>query len=127
MQLVHAAKYDTSVMMFQAKHLKLYGMNMVTVDSRGTNQAAREECDRDDQIIVATDFNNIVDNEEDIETEALEGVDPANYVPRNNTKHKLLRISPNEVASCDTSGHNEVQGWGHGCGHGHGRGNQSTS
>ena len=110
MQLVYAAKYDTLVMMFQAKHLELCGINMVTVDSRGANQAAREELDRDDQIIFATDFNNIVDNEEDIEREALEGVDPANYVPRNNTKHKLPRTSPNEVASCDTSGHNEVQG-----------------
>ena len=48
MQLVHAAKYDTSVMMFQAKYLELYGMNMVTVNSRGANQAAREECDMDD-------------------------------------------------------------------------------
>ena len=48
MQLVHAAKYDTSVMMFQAKCLELYGMNMVTVNSRGANQAAREECDMDD-------------------------------------------------------------------------------
>ena len=57
--------------MFQAKCLELYGMNMVTVDSRGANQAAREECDRDDQIIVATDFNDIVDNEEDIERELL--------------------------------------------------------
>ena len=53
-------------MMFQAKQLELYGMNMVTVDSRGANQAAREEHDRDEQIIVATDFNNIVDNKEDI-------------------------------------------------------------
>ena len=48
MRLVHSAKYDTSVMMFQAKHLKLYGMNMVIVDSRGANQAAREERVRDD-------------------------------------------------------------------------------
>ena len=126
MQLVHVAKYDTSVMMFQAKCLELYGMNMVTVDSRGANQAAREEHDRDDQIIVATDFNNI-DNEEDIETEAMEGVDPANHVPKNNTKHKLLRTSWDEVASGDTSGQNEVQGWGHGCGHGRCHGNQSTS
>ena len=66
---------------------------------------------RDDQIIVATDFNNIVDNEEDIETETIEGVDPANYDPKNNTKHKLPRTSPDEVASSNMSGQNEVQGW----------------
>ena len=56
----------------------------------------------------------MVDNEEDMETEALEGVDPANYVPRNNTKHKLLRTSSNEVPSHDTSGDNAVWGQGHG-------------
>ena len=71
----------------------------------------------------------MVDNEEDMETEALEGVDPANYVPRNNTKHKLLRTSSNEVPSHDTSGDNAVwgQGQGQGCRCGHGCGNQSTS
>ena len=114
MRLVHAAKYDTSVMMFQANQLKLYGMNMVTVESRGANQAAREEHDRHDQIIIAKDFNNIVDNEEAIETEAMEGVVPANYVPKSNTKHKPPRTSPDEVASGETSSQNEVQG--QGCG-----------
>ena len=116
MRLVHAAKYDAAVIMFQAKQLQLYGMNMVTVDSRGANQAAREEHDRHEQIVVATDFNNIVDNEEDVETEAMEVVDPASYVPKNHTKHKPPRINTNEVPTGDASAQNEVCGCGHGCG-----------
>ena len=123
MRLVHAAKYDAAVMMFQAKRLQLYGMNMVTVDSRGANQAAREEHDRHEQIVVATDFNNIVDNEEDVETEAMEAVDPVSYVPQNHTKHKPPRINTNEVPTGDASARNEVCG----CGHGHGHGIGSTS
>ena len=37
LRLVPAAKYDTSVMIFQSKHLDLYSMNMVTVNTRGAN------------------------------------------------------------------------------------------
>ena len=56
-------------------------MNMLTIDSRGGNQATREEHDRYEQLLFATDFNNIVHSEEDVETEAMEGVDPVSYVP----------------------------------------------
>ena len=59
----------------------------------------------------------------------MEDVDLANYVPKNNTKHKLPRISPDEVVTGDTTGQNEVCRQGRGCGHGHGcgHGNQSTT
>ena len=113
MRLVYAAKYDAAVMMFQAKRLQLYGMNMVTVDSRGVNQAARKEHDRHEQIVFATDFNNIVDNEEDIETETMEGVDPVSYVPKNYTKHKPPRINTNEIPRYDENLQNEVYGHAH--------------
>ena len=120
MRLVHAAKYDAAVMMFQAKQLELYGMNMLTVDLRGANQAAKEENDRHEQLVVATDFNNIVDNEEDVETEVMECVDPVSYVPKNYTKHKPPKINTNEVPTGDASTQHEVCGhvWDCGCGHG---------
>ena len=85
LQLVHTAKYDTAVMLFQSKWLDLYSMNMVSVNSRGANQAeeaTREDHDRDGKILVATDFNNILDNEEDVEAEVMEVIDPHSYVPK---------------------------------------------
>ena len=84
-------------MLFQSKWLDLYSMNMVTVNSRGANQATREDHDRDGQILVATDFNNILDNEEDVEAEAMEAIDPHSYVPKSNTSHKPPKVSPSEV------------------------------
>ena len=128
MRLVHAAKYNAAVMMFQPKQLVLYGMNMVTVNSRGANQAMREKHDRDYQIVITTDFNNIVNSEEYVEAEAM---NPASYVPQNNTKHKPPNLTPREITTSEEkingSGQSEVQGCGCGHGHGHGQGIGCTS
>ena len=59
---------------------------MQTRLKNGANQAAREEHDRHEQIVVATDFNNIVDNEEDVEAEAMEAVDPVMLCPQKSHK-----------------------------------------
>ena len=67
LRLAHATKFDIAVMLFQSKQLDIYNMNMIAINTRGATQATREDHDRDGQIVVATDFNNILDNEEDVE------------------------------------------------------------
>ena len=91
-------------------------MNMVTVNSRGANQATREDHDRDGQIVVAIDFNNILDNEEDVEPEVMETIDLHSYVLKSNTSHKPPKLHPSEVPRNEDTMNENAQNGIRGCG-----------
>ena len=72
-QLVHAAKYDVATMIEQEWEITLFEQNLVALRGRGKSVNAWNSKDLDEQIKVAEDFVNILDNEDDVLLEAQEG------------------------------------------------------
>ena len=88
MRLVHAAKYDVATMMEQEKEIELFEQNLLKCAGRGPSAGVRDAKDRAQQMKVAEDFVNILDNEEDVMMEATQGNKPSMYMPKAQTKHR---------------------------------------
>ena len=56
MRLVHAAKYDTTTMMYQEKEIGLFERNLLRASGHGLSGGAHAAKERAEQMKVATDF-----------------------------------------------------------------------
>ena len=88
LQLVHAAKYDTAIMILQEKQLFKFECNIEKTSGRGPCQGVRIARDKGDQIKIAEDFMDIASDEEALEQEAMESENPSWYIPKRKTKHR---------------------------------------
>ena len=91
MRLVHAAKYDIATMMMQEKAIEMSRTNKIRVIGRGPSQAVRDSRDRQQQIRVAEEFVNLMDNEGDVELEAQAADEPGSLDPKPIKKPVLSR------------------------------------
>ena len=66
----------------------LFNRNLVKSTGRGPSQAVRNSRDRQEQIRIAEDFTNILDDEEAVILEAQQGEKPASFIPKCNSKHR---------------------------------------
>ena len=89
MQLVHAAKYDVATMIEQEREIALFEQNLIALRGRGKTLNERNARDREEQMKVAEDFVNILDNVEDVILEAQEGSNPEMYLPKAQAKHRV--------------------------------------
>ena len=88
MRLVHAAKYDVATMLEQEKEIELFERNLLKCAGRGPSAGVRNSKDRAQQIKVAEDFVNILDDEEDVLLEATQGNNPEMFIPKAQSKHR---------------------------------------
>ena len=88
MRLVHAAKYDVATMIEQEREIALFEQNLIALRGRGKTLNARNARDREEQMKVAEDFVNILDNVDDVILEAQEGSNPEMYLPKAQSKHR---------------------------------------
>ena len=66
LRLVHAAKQDVAFMILQEKEIFLFNKNMAKSTGRGPSKAVRNSREQQEQINIAEDFANILDDEEAI-------------------------------------------------------------
>ena len=88
MRLVHAAKYDVATMIEQEKELELFERNLLKCAGRGPSAGVHDSKDRAQQMKVAEDFVNILDDEADVLLEASQGNNPEMYIPKAQSKHR---------------------------------------
>ena len=91
MRLVHAAKYDTTTMMYQEKEIGLFERNLLRASGHGLSGGARAAKERAEQMKVATDFVRILDSEADVMLDAQEAINPEVYIPNAKDTHGVLR------------------------------------
>ena len=70
MCLVHAAKYDFSSMMLQESQIDMFQHNLIPCTGRAPTKETHDAKDRAQQLHVAEDFANILDNVEGVLSEA---------------------------------------------------------
>ena len=89
LRLVHAAKQDIASMMLQETEIFLFNRKMAKSTGRGLSKAVRNSREQQEQIKIAEDFSNILDDEEAIRLEAEQAENPSVFIPRGNSKHRL--------------------------------------
>ena len=88
LRLVHACRNDLSTMMMQQAGLKEFEENEGKSSGRGQSVGTHLLQDQLDQIKVAVDFNNIMDDAEAIRAQAEEAINPSSYMPKKKTTFK---------------------------------------
>ena len=81
MRLVHAAKYDTTTMMYQEKEIGMFERNLLRASGCWLSGGACEAKERAEQIKVAMDFIRILDSEADVMLKAQEAINQEVYIP----------------------------------------------
>ena len=76
LRLVHAAKQDIATMILQEKEMSLFQNHLSKSSGRGSSQAIREYKDKREQMKIAEDFANMLENDLEIEQEAEEAANP---------------------------------------------------
>ena len=80
-QLVHAARDDTTMMMFQETRVPLFEQNLHKSTGRAANQVIRESRDRGQQLQTAQELFNIRNDPHAILLQAKETLYPASRIP----------------------------------------------
>ena len=62
LRLVHTAKQDVASMMLQGKEIFLFNRNMERSTGRGPSKAVRNSREQQEQIKIAEDFANLLDD-----------------------------------------------------------------
>ena len=75
-------------MIIQEKEIYLFNRNKAKSTGRGLSIAVRNYRDCQEQIKIAEDFINILDDEEALRREAEEAENPNAFIPRDNAKHR---------------------------------------
>ena len=88
LRLVHVAKQDTATMIMQEKDIYLFNRNKAKSTGRGHSIAVRNSRDCQEQVKIAEDFANILDDEEALRQEAEEAENPNGPIARGNAKHR---------------------------------------
>ena len=88
LRLVTAAKKDIAMMMMQEKELDKFNRNEGKSTGRGPSKGVRDARDRREQIRIAEEFVNILEDDDAIRQEAEEALNPATFIPGGKAKHK---------------------------------------
>ena len=88
LRLEHAAKQDTATMILHKKEIYLFNRNQEKSTGQDPSKAVRNSRDRQEQIKIAENFVNILDDKEDLCQEAEQAENPNALIPRGNAKHK---------------------------------------
>ena len=88
MHLVHAARDDVTMMMFQETQVLLFEQNLHKSTGRAANQAIRESRDRGQQLWTAQEFFNIRNDPPAILLQAKEALYPASHIPNSRSSFK---------------------------------------
>ena len=79
---------DIATMMVQEKELDKFNRNEGKSTGRGPNKSVRNARDRREQIRIAEEFVNILEDDDAIRQEAEEALNPVTFIPRGKAKHK---------------------------------------
>lgn len=83
-----AVKGDIATMRLYVRELLKFNSNLGTSSGRGPNEAARAAKERRAQIKEAEEFVQIWDDEEAMEREAEQALNPHTYIPKGKSKHR---------------------------------------
>ena len=88
MRLVHAARDDAIMMMFQEMRVSLFEQNLHKTMGRAANQAVRELKDRGKQLWTAQEFFIMRNDPHAILLQAKEAMYPASHIPKSRSSSK---------------------------------------
>ena len=87
-RLVHGAKQDILTMILQEKEMSLLQNSLSKSSGRGPSKAIREYKDKREQMKIAEDFPNMLENDLEIDQEAEEAANPSLFLPNGSAKYK---------------------------------------
>ena len=93
MHLVHAARDNVTMMMFQETRVSFFEQNLHKITGRAANEAIRKLKDRGQQLWTAQEFYNIQNDQHAILLQAKEALYPASYIPKSRS---LFKPPPNK-------------------------------
>ena len=88
LRLVTAAKKDIATMMMHEKELHKFNRNEGKSTGRGPSKSVRDATDIREQIRIAEEFVNILEDDGAIRQEAKEALNLATFIPEGKAKHK---------------------------------------